>query len=276
MYGPGADPAQQQLNRFAQKLTGVLDGQKTGADGGDSKSAGSAAGSKTPAKPAKAEQNANAAPPAKKSGTSSAPATDSSQPKVADKGERDDLDFSKKPAKSIGSLYELIGTGVNVPNKQGGMTHYECPLNDTDTLTALLPLLLDKATTRRDSEIPARININTASWVVLTALPGLSDTDLQALLEHRPNPMAAQAPAAIFQSPAWLLTEAGFPPAKLIQLENYITTRSQSYRVQVVGYFDREGPMARAEAVIDTNNGRPRIVYKRDLTEMGRGFNLER
>ena len=47
------------------------------------------------------------------------------------------IDFSQKPVKSITSLYELIGTSVNIPNKQKGITHYDCPLNDADTLRQL-------------------------------------------------------------------------------------------------------------------------------------------
>jgi hypothetical protein len=43
------------------------------------------------------------------------------------------------------------------------------------------------------------------------------------------------------------------------------------YRVQSVGYFDGPGPMARVEAVIDTNAGRPRIIMWRDVTELGGG-----
>ena len=53
-----------------------------------------------------------------------------------------------------------------------------------------------------------------------------------------------------------------------------MTARSQVYRVQAIGYFDAGGPSARLEAVIDTNGGRPRIVYWRDLTELGRGYDL--
>jgi hypothetical protein len=59
------------------------------------------------------------------------------------------------------------------------------------------------------------------------------------------------------------------------QLDKFVTARSQVYRVQSVGYFDQHGPTARVEAVIDTNQGRPRIVYLRDLTEMGRAFDLD-
>jgi hypothetical protein len=41
----------------------------------------------------------------------------------------------------------------------------------------------------------------------------------------------------------------------------------------VIGYFDDGGPMARYEVVIDTNQGYPRILYQRDLGELGKGFN---
>ncbi|HZT83104.1 MAG TPA: hypothetical protein VFA26_22945, partial [Gemmataceae bacterium] len=79
---------------------------------------------------------------------------------------------------------------------------------------------------------------------------------------------------AIFQTPAWLVTEANVPVATMKQLDQYITARSQVYRVQSVGHFDGGGATARVEAVIDLNAGRPRIVYYRDLTGLGKGFDL--
>ena len=39
-------------------------------------------------------------------------------------------------------------------------------------------------------------------------------------------------------------------------------------------YYEGGGQVTRLEAVIDTNFGRPRIVYVRDLTELGKGFDL--
>ena len=72
-----------------------------------------------------------------------------------------------------------------------------------------------------------------------------------------------------------VFTEANISPQTMQSLEQYITTSSQVYRVQSVGYFDGGGPTARVEAVIDTNGGRPRVVYWRDLTELGKGFNLQ-
>ena len=89
---------------------------------------------------------------------------------------------------------------------------------------------------------------------------------------HRPSPSSTDAPDPIFRTPAWLITEANLSPKTLQTLDRYITARTQVYRVQVVGYFDSGGPSARVEVVIDTNQGNPRIVYYRDLTELGKGF----
>src|SRR5262249_44556943 len=143
------------------------------------------------------------------------------------------------------------------------------------TLQQLLPTLLDKLTTSRDTEIPARVNVNTAPQAVLATLPGLSDADVQNILNSRPNLSSPDAPDSIFDTPAWLITEAGFTPQKLQALEKYITSRSQVFRFQVLGYFDGGGPTTRIEVVIDANGGRPRIIYWRDLTELGKGFDLQ-
>ena len=72
--------------------------------------------------------------------------------------------------------------------------------------------------------------------------------------------------------PAWLYTECNVTPTKLQALERYITARTQVYRIQSIGYFERSGPVARIEAVIDTNQGKPRILYYRDLSELGRAI----
>jgi type II secretory pathway component PulK len=119
------------------------------------------------------------------------------------------------------------------------------------------------------------LNVNTASQTVLAALPGLEDEDVQNILSIRPDPTTATAaPDPIFQTPAWLLTQGNMPIAKVKALDSYITARSQVYRFQSLGYFEGGGPMSRVEAVIDGNNGRPRIVYRRDLGELGSGFDV--
>jgi type II secretory pathway component PulK len=207
---------------------------------------------------------------------------------------RQQLDFNRRGS-SISSLASLIDSSVTIPATGGGSgggatggggggrggssggtggssRTYRSPLADPSKRKTLLPLLYDKCTTRRDAELPARVNINTAPRAVLAALPGLEESDVQTILSARPAPGTTDPNDPTFQSPAWIVTEANLPTSKLRTIERYVTARSQTYRVQSIGYFDQGGPMARVEAVIDTNGGFPRIIYFRDLTELGRGF----
>ena len=93
--------------------------------------------------------------------------------------------------------------------------------------------------------------------------------------QTRPNQASADAPDAAFDTVAWLMIEANLPAKTLQTLERYVTARTSVYRVQSVGYFDGGGPSARVEGIIDTNNGQPRIVVWWDLTELGKGFDLQ-
>ena len=66
--------------------------------------------------------------------------------------------------------------------------------------------------------------------------------------------------------------------ATIQSLEKYITGRSMVYRIHSIGYFGEGGPTARVEAVVDMNQGAPRILYFRDLTDLDtpRGFDPPR
>ncbi len=181
--------------------------------------------------------------------------------------------------KAISSLYDVINSTVTIPasSPQEQPVVYPSPLQDVGSIRQYLPLILDKTTRVNSAELPAGINVNTAPRAVLSALLptfGLDDTAVQSIIEQRPSLNSQDAPDPIYQTPAWLITEANFTPANLKALEQYITARSLVYRIQSIGYFDGGGPTARIEAVIDGNNQRPRIISWRDLTELGKGFDF--
>ncbi len=188
-----------------------------------------------------------------------------------------ELKFTRSGSTKLKSVFDLVNTQVSIsktdPTTRKKTTLlYPCPLNNLDGQRELLPKLFESSTLFEETEIPARININTAPPEVLATLPELTDTDLQNILAARPKTSAADSPSEIYQTPAWLLTEANLRIDLLRKLDKYVTTRSQVFRVQVVGYFDEKGPSARVEAVIDVNAGRPRIVAWRDLSELGKGL----
>jgi hypothetical protein len=193
--------------------------------------------------------------------------------------------------KTIASLYDLINSQVTIPaSGQGGQpTVISSPFADNDSIRQYLPPVLDQLTTTNQSQIPARINVNTAGSGVLSSIPtantsggntqALTPTQVSAItqaMSQLNSSSNGQAPDPIYQTPTWLLTETGgaFTPQNLSTLSKYITASSQVYRVQSVGHFDGPGPSVRIEAVIDTNAGRPRIVYYRDLTSLGKGYDL--
>jgi hypothetical protein len=180
-----------------------------------------------------------------------------------------------KGGNTISSIFDLIGVYVSVPGATANdpPTLYPSPLNDSGSLAQLLPILLDKTTTSKGTELPPRININTAPQTVLAALPFLAEADVQTIMQLRPTTANGNLGQPEYNTITWLITQAGYSPQTVKQLEKYITARSQVYRVQSIGYLDN-GPTARIEAVVDANNGRPRIIYYRDLTDLGKGFDL--
>ncbi len=172
------------------------------------------------------------------------------------------------------------------------------PLNDPATLAKVLPILLDQFTVEDGYELLPRINVNTAPAQVLRAL-------IQVAVNFKMNITVEEGEAYItgradldpstpeVSTGAWLVTQAQMKPEifKLLLENKLISGRSWTYRVHSVGYSglaegqepgtsSRRGPVARVEAVIDVGTrttdsppvGLPRIVYFRDLTDLGRGF----
>lgn len=181
-----------------------------------------------------------------------------------------------QPRQRISSIFALVNASISVPIRQGNQTVnvvVKSPLSDVSLQQQILPKLLDKTTTQSATELPAKVNINTAPREVLMALPNMTDADADAIIAKRPTYGEGQAPDEIYQSPAWLLTSGGISLQTVQSLERYVTTRTQVYRVQSVGYFDEAGSTARVEAIIDTNQGKPRILYYRDLADLGRSLN---
>jgi type II secretory pathway component PulK len=174
--------------------------------------------------------------------------------------------------RAIASIYQLIGTSVLIPGGRGGGTIFPCPISGPNAAGTDLPALADQATTVNSMYLPARINVNTASPTVLNGLPGLTTDDVNNILSARPPVGSSGAADPTFSNTAWLYTTANISAIKMIALERYITAQTQVYRIQAFGYFEKGGPVARVEAVVDTNGGQPRILYYRDLTDLGRAI----
>lgn len=254
-YGPSAAPT-------TSKTTGGSTGG--GSTGGTSKTTGAASKTTTTA-----------------TTQSSTGSSSASQTGTVNNVSRNSMTLTTaKASTQLTSMYSLINTYVSVPSTdpKGQPTIYPSPLNDPGKLATILPVMLDQLTVNPDPQILGRININSAPQNVLMALQGvapeLTSDLIQQIVTQRPSLDSSYQANPTYNTPAWLITQLGVSPTTMAKLDKYITATTQVYRFQVLGYFDGGGPVARIEAVIDTNNGAPLILYQRDITDLGKGFDL--
>lgn len=193
------------------------------------------------------------------------------------------MDLSGGAKVTINSIYDLVDAEVKV-EINGAQQTLTSPWT-SDNMLEKLPDTLNRLTTVDGTYIEGRININEARYDVLLAviasIEGF-DEDINLakdlvnkiiankMVDSNGSPIAATI--ATRATTAWLITEGLVTLQQMRTLDRYLTTRGDVYRAQILGYFDQGGPMVRMETIIDATQKPPRIVFLRDLTELGKGF----
>jgi len=124
----------------------------------------------------------------------------------------------------------------------------------------------DKITTSDDDTLPGLVNINTAPKEVLMCLPGLEESDADALLSYRESKKE-------LPSIAWIVDV--LDRDKAIAIGSYITVRSQQYSADIVCLSGNGRAYQRYKAVFDMQSGTPKVVYWKSLTSFGWPLNRE-
>lgn len=190
---------------------------------------------------------------------------------------RGGMDVSKGGQNQIKSLYDLVGVQVRA-TINGTQTTLDSPwTSDPGTMRGYVSELFETLSIRADQYVEGRININEAPREILLGLPGMTEQLAEAivgsqLLTETGESLAGQVSDRA--TTAWLYFNGWTDLDTLRQLDPYITSRGDVFRVQAVGFYDGGGPFARVEAVIDGTRSRPTILFQRDLTDLGRGFTL--
>jgi len=120
--------------------------------------------------------------------------------------------------------------------------------------------LADRLTTSEEETLPGLVNVNTASKEVLLCLPGLEETDVDALLSYRES-------HDDLDSIAWVANV--LDREKATAVGNYITVRSLQYSADIICLSGNGRAYKRYKAVFDTQGGTPQIVYWKSLTRFG-------
>jgi len=183
---------------------------------------------------------------------------------------RGGMDLSKGGQTQIKSIWELIGS--TTAKVRVGTVEQEIPSPwpaDTGSLPALLPTLLDVLSISADEYLEGRLNVNQARREVLIGLPNMTESLADAIvIGQQVDPVALSARTTT----GWLFTDGLVDIWAMRELDKFLTARGDVYRAQILGFFDGGGPVARIEVVVDGTQMPPRVVFCRDLNDLGRGY----
>ena len=185
------------------------------------------------------------------------------------------IDLSGGGIYSINSIFDLIGSEVEV-EIDGQKTTLTSPwAADPTTMTAELPLLHDLLTTSKNQYIEGRIQIDEARLETLQGIPEMDDDLANAIVNSQmtgtngaPSTEISQAR----QTTGWLVIEGLTTIEQMRKLAPHICSGGDVFRAQSLGYFGQGGPVTRVEAIIDGTFIPPRITYIRDLSNLGPGY----
>ena len=135
-----------------------------------------------------------------------------------------------------------------------------------------LTKLLAETTTIEQPIIEGRVDITTASAIVLGAIPGLTPEIGHRIVQARQDNLAGQDSV---ESIGWLVEKGIVDWVKLGEIEPYITTRSDVFSLQSVGFRDDRSPVYRSTVVIDARQIPAKVRDMRVWHPWDRGFSTE-
>jgi len=180
------------------------------------------------------------------------------------------MDLTAGGGISMTQILDLVDSTVTIGNGNNATTYTSPFPGDPISMSIYMPILMDALTTSQSPVMPGRINVNECPAELLYGIPMLSEEVVQAILENR-EPESDDANRS-FET--WLLTEAIVTVDEMRLLTPLLTGGGDVYRAQIVGYYESTGAASRAEVIIDATTVNPKVVSWRDLSHLGRGFDL--
>ena len=118
--------------------------------------------------------------------------------------------------------------------------------------------------------MPGRINVNECPAELLYGIPLLDEEQIQLILESRSTDTENEN--HFYET--WLMAEGIVTLDQMRNLVPLLTGGGDVYRAQIVGYFESSGLAHRQEVIIDATTVNPKIISYRDLSHLGRAFDV--
>ncbi len=160
---------------------------------------------------------------------------------------------------SLGHPADALEAVLSVKDAAGSTT-----LIPSEITLENLPLVLDHFTTSTRTNLPGLINLNTASTLVLAAVP---DIDLP-LAESIVSTRTALSPERR-ETIAWLVQEGVVNTNQFKAIAPHLTARSHQFTCRVAGYGLPSGRFKVLELDVSITSGSPEITRLRDVSRLG-------
>lgn len=180
--------------------------------------------------------------------------------------EIDKLDLTGGGGTQLTQILDLIDATVTIENQT-----YRSPFtSDPIQMAAYMPLLMESLTTQDFDKMPGRININECPAELLYGIPLIDQETADAILEARAQP--SESENRLYET--WPLVEGLVSLETMKTLMPLITGGGDVYTAQIIGYHETTATATRLEVVIDGTGVNPKVIQYRDLSHLGRGFDL--
>ncbi|HOX02943.1 MAG TPA: type II secretion system protein GspK [Candidatus Paceibacterota bacterium] len=117
------------------------------------------------------------------------------------------------------------------------------------------------------NQMQGLVNVNTASAVVLACIPGLDSEKANQLVAYRRTKPIDQT------SIAWVAEVLDSQTA--IQAGPYLTSRTFQFGLDIVALGQNGRGYRRRWVILDTTEGRPKVIYQRDRARLGWALGAE-
>lgn len=180
----------------------------------------------------------------------------------------EEFDLSGGGGTQLTQILDLVDATVVVGQGDAARS-YRSPF-DLLTIGEYMPIIMDALTTQDAETMPGRINLNECPAELLYGIPMLTEDQVLQIIETRD--MYSDDPNRNHET--WLMVEAIVTLDQMRQLVPLLTCGGDVYRAQIVGYYEGTGISQRHDVVVDATTVNPKIIMWRDLSHLGRGFDV--
>ncbi|MEO1526628.1 MAG: type II secretion system protein GspK [Planctomycetota bacterium] len=174
------------------------------------------------------------------------------------------FDLSGGGGTELTQVLDLIDSTVTVNDRT-----YQSPFSFL-TASEYLPLIMDLLSTSDNPTMPGRINLNECPAELLYGIPFLEEDQILEIIDARSSDSDDEN--RLYET--WPLVEGIVTLDQMRNILPLLTGGGDVYRAQIVGYYEATGIAHRQQVIIDATTVNPKIVSYRDLSHLGRAFDV--